>query len=86
MPTLVEVINHSAILLRIPEERGNSVRVLLGGADGTLITIDAAGHIKVTPSGGPGDPQVRSAASAILEGIQTLSRFSSQASAAGAGH
>lgn len=85
MHAQLEVLNHSAILLRIPEERGISVKVLLGGADGPLVTIDANGHIHVSPSGGPGDPEARNAVSAILKGIQTLSRISSQASAAGAG-
>jgi hypothetical protein len=85
MRTSVEILNHAAVLLHIPEERGNSVKVLLGGADGPLITIDGAGHIHVTPSGGPGDPELRQAISVILQGVQVLSRFAGQANAAGAG-
>ena len=85
MHTSLEVLNHAAVLLHIPEEHGKSVRVLVGAADGPLITIDAAGHIHVSPSGGPGDPEVRKAVSAILQGIQTLGKLSNQANAAGAG-
>ena len=50
MRTSLEVINRSAILLHLPEEYGNSVKVILGGADGPLVTIDANGHIHVAPS------------------------------------
>ena len=85
MRTSLEVINRSAVLLHIPDEHGNSVRVILGGADGPLVTIDAAGHIHVTPSLGPGDPEVRKAISGILSGIQTIGRLANQANAAGAG-
>jgi hypothetical protein len=84
MPTSLEVINRSAILLHIPEEQGKSVKVILGGADGPLVTIDGAGHIHVTPSGGPGDPEVRKAVSGILQGIQEILRVSNEAKAAGA--
>jgi hypothetical protein len=85
MRTSLEVINRSAVLLHIPDEQGNSVRVILGGADGPLVTIDAAGHIHVLPSIGPGDPEVRKAISGILSGIQTIGRLANQANAAGAG-
>ncbi len=85
MRTSVEVINRSAVLFHIPDEHGNSVRVILGGADGPLVTIDAAGHIHVTPSIGPGDPEIRKAISGILSGIQTIGRLANQANAAGAG-
>ena len=85
MRTSLEVINRSAVLLHIPDEHGNSVKVILGGADGPLVTIDAAGHIHVTPSIGPGDPEVRKAISSILSGIQTIGRLANQANAAGAG-
>ena len=84
MRTSVEVINRSAVLFHIPDEHGNSVRVILGGADGPLVTIDAAGHIHVTPSVGPGDPEIRKAISGILSGIQTIGRLANQANAAGA--
>ncbi len=85
MRTSLEVINRSAVLFHIPDEHGNSVRVILGGADGPLVTIDAAGHIHVTPSIGPGDPEIRKAISGILSGIQTIGRLANQANAAGAG-
>jgi len=85
MRTSVEVINRSAVLFHIPDEHGNSVRVILGGADGPLIAVDAAGHIHVTPSIGPGDPEIRKAISGILSGIQTIGRLANQANAAGAG-
>jgi hypothetical protein len=40
MHTSLEVINRSAILLHIPDDHGNAVKVILGGADGPLVTID----------------------------------------------
>ena len=83
MRASLEVINRSPILLHIPEEQSNYVRVILGGADGPLVTIDAARHIRVTPSVGPGDPEVRKAVTGILQGIQEMSRIANQAKAAG---
>jgi len=41
--------------LFVPEVPGEVVRILIGGSDGTLITIDANGHIKIIPTPGP-DP------------------------------
>ena len=38
-------------------QHGNSVKVILGGNDGVLVTVDANGKIKVTPPEGPGDPE-----------------------------
>jgi len=43
MRTSLEVINRSAILLHMPDDHGNAVKVILGGADGPLVTIDPAG-------------------------------------------
>jgi hypothetical protein len=75
MHNLVEIINNHSLLLHIPQEHGNSVKVLFGGADGVLITIDAAGHIHVLPPEGPGDPEVRQAISAVLNGVRVLGNF-----------
>jgi hypothetical protein len=85
MRTSLEVINRSAILLHIPDDHGNAVKVILGGADGPLVTIDAAGHIHVSPSVGPGDPEVRKAVSGILQGIQEITRLANEAKVAAAG-
>jgi hypothetical protein len=82
MHTSLEVINRSAILLHIPDDHGNAVKVILGGADGPLVTIDPAGHIHVSPSIGP---EVRKAVSGILQGIQEIARLANEAKAAGAG-
>ena len=82
MRTSLEVINRSAILLHIPDDHGNAVKVILGGADGPLVTIDASGRIHVSPSVGPGDPEVRKAVSGILQGIQEIARLASEAQAA----
>ena len=81
----LEVINRSAILLHLPDDRGNSVKVIIGGADGPLVTIDPAGHIQVSPSVGPGDPEVRKAVSGILQGIQEIARLANEAKAATVG-
>jgi hypothetical protein len=82
MRTSLEVINNHAVLLHIPQEHGNSVKVLFGGADGTLITIDANGHITVLPPEGPGDPEVRQAISTILQSVKVIGSFASGAAAA----
>jgi hypothetical protein len=84
MRTSLEVINRSAILLHLREENGRSGKVMLGGADGPLVTIDPNGHIHVTPSVGTGDPELRKAISGILQGIQTIGRIASEANAAAA--
>lgn len=85
MPTTIEVVNKATVLLRIPEEPGNSVRVILGGADGPLVTIDANGHIKVLPPQGPGDPEIRKAIAGILQGVEVIGRLAVGAGAASAG-
>jgi hypothetical protein len=84
MRALVEVIHNHTLLLHIPQEHGNSVRVLLGGADGVLITINAAGQITVLPPEGPGDPELRQAIAAVLNGVKVLGNFAGGA-ALGAG-
>ena len=85
MRTSLEVINRSAILLHIPDDHGNAVKVILGGADGPLVSIDPAGQIHVSPSVGPGDPEVRKAVSGILQGIQEITRLANEAKVAAAG-
>jgi len=85
MRTSLEVINRSAILLHISDDHGSAVKVILGGADGPLVTIDPAGHIHVLPSVGPGDPDVRKAVSGILQGIQEIARLANEAKAAAVG-
>ena len=85
MPTSLEVINRSAILLHMPDDHGNAVKVILGGADGPLVTIDPAGRIHVSPSVGPGDPEVRKAVSGILQGIQEIARLANEAKVAATG-
>jgi hypothetical protein len=85
MRTSLEVINRSAILFHIPDDHGNSVKVILGGADGPLVTIDSSGRIHILPSVGPGDPEVRKAVSGILQGIQEIARLANEAKAASAG-
>jgi hypothetical protein len=59
-------------LFNLVREPGNEVRVIFGGNDGILITIDANGVIHVLPPEGPGDPEIRAAVTAILNGVQTL--------------
>ena len=77
MPTSLEVVNNSAVLLHIPVEHGNAVRVILGAADGPLVTIDSAGHIVISPP--HGDPELRKAVSGILQGVQILARMAREA-------
>jgi hypothetical protein len=47
----------SSVLVNLLGNHGNSIKVILGGNDGVLVTVDANGKIKVTPPEGPGDPE-----------------------------
>lgn len=60
------------VLLSLVEEHGNGVRVIMGGNDGILVTIDGQGHVTVRPPEGPGDPEIRQAISQIVKGVQVL--------------
>jgi hypothetical protein len=60
-------------LFNLVREPGNAVRVIFGGDDGILVTIDANGVIHVIPPEGPGDFELRQAVNAILHGVQVLS-------------
>jgi len=60
MRASVELLNKS-LILSILDGHGNPVRVLFGGNDGVLITINANGKITVLPPEGPGDPELRTA-------------------------
>jgi len=75
MRTFVEVINDHSLLLHVPQEHGNYARVILGGADGVLITISPSGQIIVHPPEGPGDPELRQAITNVLNGVRTLSNL-----------
>ena len=78
----VELLNNAVLL---NAERGNEVRVIIGGNDGILITIDGSGHIHVTPPEGPGDPEMRQAVASIVQGVAVLSRLgAAEKGAAGA--
>jgi hypothetical protein len=77
----IQLLN-KAVMVQIPEEHGNFQRVIIGGADGTLITIDARGHIHIIHPEGPGDPEVKKAVSAIQQNIQVLTRTATQEAAA----
>ena len=56
--------------LRGPDDHGNVVRVIFGGDDGVLVTIDGAGHIHVFPPQGPGDPEVRQGVTSIIATVR----------------
>ena len=84
MPTTVEVLGKSGLLLHIPEEHGPSVRILVGAGDGPLVYVDSSGQIHVNPH--VGDPLLRTAVSNVLEGIQIIGRFANQAGRAAGSH
>ena len=63
-----------AVRLEIPQEQGISVHVIVGGADGPLITIDASGHIHVLPPEGPGPTEAREAVSAIVRAVGVIAK------------
>ncbi len=64
----------TAIFEVISEEK-IGVRVIFGGNDGILVTIDPNGKVVVHPPDGPGDPELRKAVSAILQGVKVLNRI-----------
>ena len=68
MRTPLEVLNNSSRIARDASRR-------VGG--GTLIYIDAAGHIVVNPLGGA--PEVRNAIGGIVKSAQALNRIASEA-------
>ena len=80
MRTCLEIFNRSTVLLHVPEEQGSPVRVIVGGADGALVTIDAQGHIRVVAAEDASDPELRKAVSGILQGVQVLGRLAREAS------
>jgi hypothetical protein len=61
---------NEGVLFNIVE--ANGVRVVFGGNDGILVTIDGTGHIHIYGPDGPGDPVLRSAVTSILQGLNTL--------------
>jgi hypothetical protein len=67
----VELIG-GTLLLNLIHTQGNEVQVIIGGADGPLVTINGKGVISVLPSQGPGDPEIRKAVASIAAGLQTL--------------
>lgn len=81
MPTHIQLLN-KAVLLQNSEEHGNFQKVIIGGADGILITIDGQGRIRILHPEGPGDPEIKKAVMAIQQSIQTLTRTASQEAAA----
>ncbi|MGH9431673.1 MAG: hypothetical protein ACRD3T_09035 [Terriglobia bacterium] len=75
MHASLEIVDR-VVILNLPQEHGNGVRVIFGGNDGILITIDGSGHIVVRGPEGPGDPEVRQAMAGILSGVEVLARTS----------
>ena len=71
-PALCANVIKSNVILNVIEEHANGVRVIFGGNDGILVTIDGRGHVTVRQPEGPGDPLVRQAILQIVQGIQVL--------------
>jgi hypothetical protein len=64
---------------KTPGSGDEESRIIIGGNDGILITIDANGQIHVLHSEGPGDPEVRKAVASIVESILVLTRLADAA-------
>jgi hypothetical protein len=71
MRATAEFFNQS-LILNVSGNQGNPTRVIIGGADGTLITIGPDGQIIVTPPEGPGDPELKTAFRAIYHSLSTV--------------
>jgi hypothetical protein len=63
---------NQSLILTISGNQGNPLKVLIGGADGTLITLGSGGEIVVVPPEGPGDPELINACRAIYDGLATV--------------
>jgi hypothetical protein len=74
MHAKIDKIN-GAVLFQLLGQHGNPVNVILGGADGTLVTIDLNGKIKVIPPEGPGDPELRKEFIPLLERFKLIGGF-----------
>jgi hypothetical protein len=74
MNAKIDRIN-GAIVMQLLGNNGNPVNVLLGGSDGTLVTIDLKGKIKVIPPEGPGDPELRKEFKHAVEHLMRLGGF-----------
>jgi hypothetical protein len=64
---------------KTPGSAEEDSRLIVGGSDGILITIDANGQIHVLHSEGPGDPEVKNAVASIIEALLVLTRVASAA-------
>jgi hypothetical protein len=62
-------------------ERIYHSRIIAGQADGTLIYIDASGHLHVVHGTGPQASEVSAAITKIVEGVQALAGLATKAQA-----
>src|SRR6266852_6329618 len=62
----------NSVLVKFLGRYDQVVKVVAGGSDGPLITIDTYGHIHVLPSQGPGDPELRRAFVSLAEILQVI--------------
>jgi len=62
-------------------ERIYHSRIIAGQADGTLIYIDASGHLHVVHGTGPQASEVSAAITKIVEGVQALAGLAIKAQA-----
>jgi hypothetical protein len=69
MRATAEFLNESLILTFFGNE-GNPARVIIGGNDGILVTIDGNGKIVIVPPEGPGDPELLTAFKSVFNGLQ----------------
>lgn len=67
-------VSRGTIVAHIPLEHGRHVSVILGKADGPLVTIDENGHIKVSPQPGPYPEQFKTIATQLVTIAKALSR------------
>jgi hypothetical protein len=74
MRASLELLNNS-LILSILDGHGNPARVLFGGNDGILITINPNGKITVLPPEGPGDPELRAAFKSLNSSLGKIGGF-----------
>jgi hypothetical protein len=65
-------IHNNSVQVKFLGRYDQVVKVVIGGGDGPLITIDQNGHIHVLPSQGPGDPELRRAFVSLAEILQVI--------------
>jgi hypothetical protein len=71
MRATIEALDES-VRVSLIDATGSPTHVILGGADGVLITIDSAGRIHVLPPEGPGPTELQTAFASLRASVAAV--------------